>query len=243
LGVFGVAASQQAYPGSSQRVSTGLLLPLLMYRGPVLRADENSLGLRALRTPRLELDIGLSGAFGSHASESVARRGMADIGTLVEFGPRLRLDLGPAPGDGRWRLSLPLRGVFDLSHQLASRGLSFEPELSWRRRSSTGWSTTVHASAVIANERLADVFYEVGPRDVTTARPAYDAKAGLIAWRLSLSTSTHLSPDWRLFGYGRLDSVQGAANRHSPLVDRNSGASVGIGLAWTGLRSQARAAD
>ena len=78
--------------------------------------------------------------------------------------------------------------------------------------------------------------------DATATRAAYEAKAGLIATRLAVNLSKRLSTDWRLFGYARVDSVAGAANRRSPLVDRPTGASTGIGLAWTWLRSEDSAA-
>lgn len=49
--------------------------------------------------------------------------------------------------------------------------------------------------------------------------------------------------NWRAFGFTRVDSVAGAANEASPLVRRTTGATVGLGLAWTWRRSDARAAD
>ena len=52
-----------------------------------------------------------------------------------------------------------------------------------------------------------------------------------------------LSPDWRLFGFARVDTVQGAANRDSPLVRQTTGATVGLGVSYTWLRSSSRAAD
>ena len=59
---------------------------------------------------------------------------LPSLGTLVEVGPRLKVDRGPAPAGGRWRLDLPVRGVFDLSHQLRYRGTVFQPAVSWSRR-------------------------------------------------------------------------------------------------------------
>ena len=38
---------------------------------------------------------------------------MPDLGTLVEFGPRVKWNLGSGPGNGRWRAELAVRGVFD----------------------------------------------------------------------------------------------------------------------------------
>jgi len=77
------------------------------------------------------------------------------------------------------------------------------------------------------------------------ARPAFDAEAGLIAWRPGMTASYRLTRDRRVFGFGRLDSVAGAANADSPLVSRNTGysAGVGVGVQWTGMRSERSAAD
>lgn len=242
-GVVGLLASQPAYPGARQRAGRGLALPYLLYRGPVLRAEQGTVGLRAAKTERFELDVGFAGAFGSSAGDDDARRGMPDIGTLVEFGPRLRWRLGEAPLGGRWTVELPLRGVFDLSHDFRHRGIAFEPALGWRRRGDDGWGLGLTLSAVFGDRRLADTFYGVAPVYATATRPAYTARAGLVNTRLALSLDRRLGADWRVFGFVRLDSVAGAANRDSPLVERRSGAAAGIGLTWTFARSRRAAHD
>jgi hypothetical protein len=219
------------------------VLPYLVYRGPLLRADQGTLGLRAAKTATTELDIGFAGSFGSAASDNRVRRGMPDIGTLEEFGPRLRIDLGAAPGNGRWGAALPLRGVFDLSDSFRYRGLTFEPALSWSRSARGGWRYGLTGSVLLGDERIGDTFYAVDAPFVTAARPAYDARAGLIATRLSFNLAKRLGEDWRAFGYVRVDSVAGAANRTSPLVERREGVSGGIGLAWTWMRSERMAQD
>jgi hypothetical protein len=44
---------------------------------------------------------------------------MPNLGTLIEFGPRLEWKLGQATGGGAWRTEFPLRAVFDLSDDAA----------------------------------------------------------------------------------------------------------------------------
>ena len=124
LGFAGFGVSQQAYPGADQQVGQVLVLPFFVYRGVLLRADRGSVGLRAVKTPNFEIDIGFAGAFGSSSNDIAARRGMPDLGTLIEFGPRLKWHLGAAPGNGRWSFELPARGVFDLSDGFRNRGFS-----------------------------------------------------------------------------------------------------------------------
>ena len=242
VGAFAGAYSQQAYPGADKQVNGAIALPYFIYRGKYFRADRNALGLRALKTPTVEVDIGVSGAFGSSSDDIDARRGMPDLGTLVEFGPRLKWDLGPALG-GRWQAEFPLRGVFDLSDGAANRGVAFEPELQYERAGANGWRYSTGVSAIFANRKLADTFYGVAPRHATPGRPAYTAESGLVAWRLSLSASRQLAPDWRLFAFARLQSVAGAANKASPLVRQTTGTTVGVGVAYTWAQSDRPAVD
>ena len=243
LGVGGFGVSQQAYPGASEQVRRGLVLPFLIYRGEYLRADRDTLGFRAINQPRYEVDIGFAGAFGSRADDSEARRGMPELGTLVEFGPRLKWHLGPVSADGGARAEFALRGVFDLDDKFRNKGVSFEPRLVWERRGAGSWRYGASAGALFGNRKLADTFYGVAPADALPGRPAYTAEGGLIALRLGASASREITPDLRLFLFGRLDSVAGAANRASPLVQKTTGGSVGVGLAYTFARSSRRASD
>lgn len=245
LGVVAAGGRQPAYPGASTDVSRGIVLPYVVYRGPLLRVDRGSAALRAFKTPSFELDVGFSGSIGSSSNDVTVRRGMPDIGTLIEFGPRLNWTLNPdaAPGEGRWRVELPVRGVFDLSDGFAHRGLAVEPSINFARRTSGGLAYNVGLGAVWGNQRLNDTFYGVAPVYATATRPAYAAQSGLIAWRVSTGLTRSLTPDWRVFAFARYDSVSGAANESSPLVQRRGGASVGLGLAYTWMRSERRAVD
>lgn len=243
LGGVALGASQQAYPGSDERVNRALPLPFFIYRGDVLRADGDTAGIRALKTPTLEIDIGFAGSLGAGSASLDARQGMADLGTLVELGPRLKWQLGSLPGGGRLRAEVQLRAVFDLNDSAAHRGLSFEPKLVHELQSENGWRHTLAVGATLADNRLARTFYEVRPAEATALRPAYSASSGLLAWRLSTSLSRRVSRDWSLFGYARIDTVAGAANEASPLVRQTTGATVGLGVAYTWMRSEQRARD
>jgi outer membrane scaffolding protein for murein synthesis (MipA/OmpV family) len=243
IGGVGLAAGQLAYPGSSETVSLALAVPYVIYRGEFFRLDRNSAGFRAIHSPGFELDIGFSGSLGSRASETVARRGMDDLGTLIEFGPRMRWNLSAEKEPGQWRIELPLRGVFDLSNSAAYRGMVLEPELKYSYRAKEGWTWGTSISAIGADQSMQSLFYSVTAAQATANRAAYQAQAGLMALRLSGSWSYPLFPDARLLVFGRIDSVQGAANQASPLVRQNSGASVGAVLGYTWKQSETRASD
>jgi outer membrane protein len=243
LGAFGVGLSQQAYPGSDQMIDRALALPYLIYRGKYLRSDRDNVGVRAVRTESMELDVGFSGAFGSNSNSIEARKGMPDLGTLVEFGPRIKWHLGSAPGNGRWRAELAMRGVFDLTDHLRDKGVSLEPELIYERTSQSGLRYSTSAALVFGDPRLTDTFYGVAPVYATPTRPSYAAQGGLIMSRLSLNMSKAVTPDLRLFGFVRLASVEGAANSASPLVRQNAASTIGVGLTYTIARSSTRASE
>jgi MipA family protein len=243
IGAVGVTAAQSAYPGSSETVRLALAAPFVIYRGEYFRFDRDSAGFRAIHNPDFELDIGFSGSLGSRASDTVAREGMDDLGTLIEFGPRMRWNLSAASAPGQWRIELPLRGVFDISNGAAYRGLVLEPELKYSYRAKEGWTWGTGLSLIGADQSMQSLIYSVNAAQATASRAAYQAQAGLMALRLSGSLSYPLAPDTRLLVFGRVDSVQGAANQASPLVRQNTGASVGAVLAYNWKQSEARAAD
>jgi outer membrane scaffolding protein for murein synthesis (MipA/OmpV family) len=243
LGGVALGVSQSAYPGADQQVNRALALPYFIYRGDVLRADRDTAGIRAMKTESFELDVGFAGAFGAGSETIAARQGMRKLGTLVELGPRLKWDLGAWPGGGRLSAEFPARAVLDLSDKGAHRGWSFEPKLTYSSRSDSGWRYSASVSAIVADTRLAQTFYEVRSAEATAMRPAYKAESGLVSWRLGTAFSRSLTRDLNLFGFARLETVAGAANESSPLVRRSSGATVGLGVAYTWMRSERAAFD
>ena len=196
-----------------------------------------------MKTETFELDVGFAGAFGAGSEIIDARQGMRKLGTLVELGPRLKWNLGAGPAGGRLSAEFPARAVLDLSDKAAHRGWSLEPKLTYSNRTASGWRYSASVSAIVADKRLAQTFYEVRSSEATAARPAYAAESGLVSWRLGTAFSRSLARDWNLFGFARLETVAGAANESSPLVRRSSGATVGMGVAYTWMRSERAAFD
>jgi MipA family protein len=244
VGIFPFGVAQPAYPGAEDRASQVLALPYIIYRGKYLRADRGSIGVRAIKTPRMEADIGFSASLGSSSSDSEARQGMADLGTMVEFGPRLKINLGDiSNGQSDSRILLPLRGVFDITDHFHARGISFEPQWVMDTHLPRNWLISTNLGVLFGDKKLTDTFYGVAPGEATPTRASYTARSGLIALRAGLIASHSFTPDVKLYNYLRLDSVAGAANHDSPLVRRDSGWTVGIAIAWTLARSERNAND
>ena len=239
IGIAGL--SQPAYPGASGSIKRAIPLPLVIYRGPWLRADREGIDLRALKSENIEVDLGFGARLGARQSEVPQREGMHKLGTTLEVGPRLRWTLMKS-ADGRLRLDVPLRGVFDASDSMRNVGLAFEPTLRQDFRFA-GWDASVGVGALVGDRKLGAYYYGVRPSEVTADRPAFEARSGLHAWRFNAGVGKALTPELRLFSFVRLDDLQGAANRASPLVQRRDGWTVGFALAWTPWRSSRSAAE
>ena len=245
VGAFGLTAP--AYPGADDRNNRVLPVPYLLYRGEVLRADQSGIGARLFRSDRIEFDVGLAGALPSDSDDVEIREGMPDLGALFEFGPRLKIRLADVDQGsqmrGRLRAELPLRAVIEARGGLRRQGWTFEPKLAYETRGARGlWSVEGNVSVVFGDKRINRYFYEVQPQYANASRAAYGADAGLMLTRVGLFATRQLNPDVRLFGFVRYESYAGSANRDSPLHLKNSGASAGIGFAWTLARSSRRAA-
>lgn len=239
-GAFIGALSTPAYPASDQRSQRALVLPFLVYRGEILRADHNGLGARMVHTDAFEFDIGFSASLPASSSEVILRQGMPDLGTLIEFGPRVKMKLAePTPGQ-RTTFELPLRTVLEINGGVREVGYALEPKLAYEWRQAGDWRLKSAFSLVVGDQRLNQYFYGVSTAYATATRPAYEAQAGLISSRLTLDGSKRLGPDVNFFAYARYDMHDGAANRSSPLFAQNQGTTVGVGLTWTLARSETR---
>lgn len=242
VGMLGGAASTPAYPGSSDRSTRGLLLPFLIYRGEIFRADQSGIGARLARSERVELDVGLAASLPARSDDVGARASMRDLGTLLEFGPRLKVRLADPTPHSRLRLDIPLRAVIEARGGVRGQGYTFEPKIVYEMRGpQEAWTFNSHIGMVIGDRKVNRYFYEVQPEFATASRPAFQADSGLMLVRVGASGSRLVNPDLRVFGFVRYESYAGAANKESPLMKRNTGASAGIGFAWTIKRSASKA--
>jgi outer membrane scaffolding protein for murein synthesis (MipA/OmpV family) len=244
VGGFAGTLSSPAYPASTERMGRTLVLPYFIYRGERFSVDRDGIEARLRLAPNYELDLGVSGSFPATSNDIAARQGMPDLGTLLEFGPRLKVKL-PSPGPGlRLGLDLPLREVFEVSGGTRGQGLVFEPTLVLDMANvGGGWSLSAKAGLTWGDQQINQYFYGVSPAYATATRPVFDAQSGLMSARASLGTSKSLSPDVRVFGYARMDYYGLSANTASPLHLQNSSPSLGLGLTWTLGRSEARVGE
>jgi MipA family protein len=235
------------YPAAGQSHFQWAALPLLVYRGEILRAgDKGLIRGRLIHTDRVEFDISLSGSFPTDADNNTARNGMADLDWLGEVGPRLQITLARAARAAKIDLELPVRAVLstDFSN-FDHQGFIFAPELAYQNDDflGKGIELKLGISADFASEGLSDYFYEVPNNFVTGSRSAYNAKAGYMGTRLQLSAFKPLTERWRVFAGINGEFHHGAANKSSPLFLNTSNIGVGAGVIWSFWQSDERVTD
>jgi outer membrane scaffolding protein for murein synthesis (MipA/OmpV family) len=238
-GIGAAGFSTPAYPGADDRSNRGLVLPFFLYRGKVIRADQNGVGARLINNDKVEFDIGFAGALPAHSDDVDARRGMPDLGTLLEFGPRVKYKFADLGENGRLRFDLPLRAVIEARGGVRRQGWTTEPRLVWEKREEGGrWTLEAQLGAVFGDRRINRYFYEVAPQYATAERPAYRADAGLMLVRTGVGGTWRVNRDLRVFSFLRYEMYSGAANNDSPLMRKSTGVSAYVGLAWTFARSK-----
>ena len=230
------------YPGADQSHLRGIVVPVLFYRGPILRVDQSGIRGRFLDTPDLELELTATAAFDARNND--ARAGLPELDYLFGVGPQLIYKGLHAFGAPTLHLKLRALMSTDL-HRIDERGFSIDPELRWHFRPLAGAPDvlTVSLEATFASRGLTRYFYAVEPGQATATRPAYAARAGYLGSEATLTWSRQLSPSLRWFVSARGQSFHGAANADSPLLRSRFNLGAGAGLVWTPWRSAASVAD
>ncbi len=234
LAVVGVRGPD--YPAAGSTHNRAAVVPIVIYRGERLRVDDEGVRGRLLNTGEFELDISAAAAF--NARDSPARAGMPGLDYTFELGPQAiyRRNLG---GGQQLSAHLQLRGVFSTDWgSIEGRGYVVQPELRWRQR---GWplagsQVQLSAQATWASEELQRYFYQVDPAYATSTRATYDARAGYFGAALRASWSQRLSPSMAVSLGLTLNDHHGAANRDSPLFQRERDVQALVAFVWTPWR-------
>lgn len=241
-GLAGGVGHVPDYPGADRSRTRGIVLPMLIYRGPVLRVDEGGIRGRLFDTPDWEFDLSATAAF--NAKDNARREGMPALDYLFGVGPQwiykgwqLRRS-GPT-------LHLKLRALMSTDlKRIDSRGVSLDPELRWRFDAVAGARSalTLSLQPTWASRPLHRYFYQVDPAAATAARPAYVARAGYLGTEAAATLSQRPAQGLTWFVTARVMSLHGAANAASPLLRERGNVSVGAGIVWTPWRSHRPAA-
>ena len=243
VGVVAGAGWVSDYPGASQSHTRGLVVPALVYRGPLLRIDKDGIRSRLFNSPDVELDVTASAAFDAHDND--ARRDMPGLDYLFGIGPQLIYKGLRGPGGPT--LHLKARALFSTDlHSVDSRGYSLGPEVRWRfmpELAGAPLTVTLAVQPTWASRSLHRYFYEVEPGFATPTRPAYRAHGGYLGTKVNATVSRRVDTRLQWLAGVRSMALQRTANAGSPLLRRNASVSIGAGVVWTPWPSNASASD
>lgn len=244
IGVLGGGGWLPDYPASSENHTRALGLPYAVYRGEIFRVGDGGAARGVVfQDRRLELDIGIDGAFPVDSDDNEAREGMDNLDFLLELGPKLRYRLLPEPDGHELDLSLAVRGVVstDFSNW-RYQGVTVTPAVTYRHR--PAWLKQVRLvgsiNPLFGYGGLNDYFYRVSPGDAREGREAFEADDGYIGTELSLGLSWAPLDRIRVFGGVQVGYWGGAENEDSPLHEEDLTVSVGGGIRWSIFQSERR---
>lgn len=223
------------YPAADEYSRKTVLLPLIIYKGDILKSDQEE-GTRAelFKSQEIEINLSFGARFSSDSENNKARIGMPNLNYILETGPSLNYKLWRLPKVASLTLQIPLRLTFETDFRKTDfLGLVFEPELKFQKINFLVPNLTASTSVAVEffNERVANYYYQVANRYVTADRPAYEAKAGLASMSIGQSF---------LYEYNRFNFIFGAnhsyfgksENTASPLYKSDTNTSIFVALAW-----------
>ena len=232
LGIGLGALSLPHYRGSSQRSDYNSFIPYLRYNGDHLKIDREGGRYNFYDDSSIRIDLSMAFSLAVDSSDNIARKGMSDLGHIIEFGPRVQFKLYQSQDNNiRIRFALPLRTAYatDFNHT-ENIGWVFSPYLQFRYFK-TGWESAFSIGPVWSTEQYHDYFYEVTPQHSTVTRASYNAKAGYSGSRLTVTVSKRF--DKVFFGlFAKYDNLNDAVFIDSPLIKQNDSFILGVALSW-----------
>jgi outer membrane scaffolding protein for murein synthesis (MipA/OmpV family) len=228
------------YRGSDQSRDWVVPVPLVVYRGDILKADREGARAVLFDTERVDFDVSVAATAPTRSSENDVRQGMPDLEATVELGPNLNVTLARG---AEWKLQLraPVRAALTLQADpkwigwLASPNLNLDTKIG-------GWNAGLLAGPLFGSRGFNGYFYDVDPAFATPARPSYEAPGGFGGWRLIASTSRRLGALW-MGGFITADTVSGAVYDNSPLVRKHGTLAFGFAVSWVFATSSERVPD
>ncbi|AZZ37178.1 hypothetical protein CIK05_10390 [Bdellovibrio sp. qaytius] len=235
LGVGYAYGSVADYPASNEYSNKFLTIPLIIYRGDVLKSDQDE-GTRAelFKSTELEINLSFGARFNSDSDNNKTRAGMPNLNYMLETGPSLNYKLWRNPKVSLLTLQIPLRLTFETDFRKTDfLGFVFEPELRFQKLNFLVPNLTATTSVAVElfSERVANYYYQVENIYATNERQAYDARGGLSS--VSIGQSFLYEYKAYNFIFGASHSYYGdSANRASPLYKSDTNTSIFAAVAW-----------
>jgi outer membrane protein len=226
LGVGGL--HQSYYTGTEQTRSYAFPIVLPVYRGDFLKSDDKGIRAQLFENDRLKLDLSLDFSFAVDSDDIDLRRGMDDIGSLIEIGPALEVKLFESKSN-KWLLKFPMRSVKEIDDdQFGSAGYNFSPAISLEKKYLGGsWVLGASWAFQFGDQKYNSIYYSVASEFATVNRSVYEASSGYAGSRFQLALTSKSSKNLLVF-FLRYDSIHGAVFDDSPLVETDTNTTLGF---------------
>lgn len=246
LGLLGAGGTIADYPASDQTRTRSLVLPYFIYRGDLLKSDQQQgTRLSLLSAEKIDVDFSFGGSFQTDTDKNDARRGMPKLDWTIEFGPRLLYYFYKNPELAQVRMGFPLRSAFATDFQrIRSVGYTVSPtfQIDFYDVLVPNLNFYFIANYDWLDEGLADYFYQVDPQYQTAERSAYDARSGGLGYDLSISTKYQVDQMMMLFAT-RYSNYVDSSNRASFLHKKDDNWTYFLALGWVFYKSDKAATD
>ncbi len=229
------------YRGSDENRLYRLPYPYVVYRGDILKVEEQNISGQIFKTDRILLNFSVYGSVPVRSSNNSARSGMQDLDPTFELGPAFTIKLRESKED-KYKLELyfPVRAFFSTNFSSVSHeGWIFSPRINFIKDdliSDTGLNLGISAGPMFADSGYHDYFYTVEPAYATAERPAYSAGGGYSGSTFTVGLDKSYK-QFVLFAFVSADFLQGASFENSPLMKRETSFMSGVSVSWIFLKS------
>ena len=224
------AVHQSSYTGTKQSRVIVLPIPVPVYRGEILKSDDDGVRAQLFKNERAKLDLSMDFNAQLDSDDIDLRKGMDDIGNIVQIGPSIDVILTKTD-KSKLSLNLPFRAALEIGENgLDNRGFNFSPHITYNRNlafADRSWVAGVSIGPQFGDADYHDIYYGVGIDDATQHRSAYNADGGYSGSRLQLTMKSNNSKRL-LLGFLRYENINGATFDNSPLVETNHNLVIGF---------------
>ncbi|MBN1363467.1 MAG: MipA/OmpV family protein [Syntrophaceae bacterium] len=224
------------YRGSNESRFYVLPYPYLVYRGDILKVDEQRISGRIFKTDRILLDFSGYGSVPVKSSDNKAREGMPDLDPTFELGPALKIKLWEQKENKtKLDVTLPVRAFFSTDFSsVRHEGWVFSPRINFVKDNlipDIGLNLGLSAGPMFADSGYHDYYYTVEHRYANKERHEYSAGGGYSGSTLTVG----LSKSYKQFIFSAFvsaDFLQRASFEDSPLVKREISMMSGCSVSW-----------
>lgn len=231
LGVGAVTGPD--YRGSTETRTYVAPIPYVVYRGKFIQSDRDGVRGQFKHTDNYEFTLSLSANVTPESHKNSLRNtlDLPELGSTLELGPALNINLTGANLREGWVLSIPVRGVFAIGGDDTGHiGYVFQPQLMYRQHWQD-FNLTYRSSLSYASADYHDYYYSINADNANQEFTAYQAKAGYSGWANQIAIGRQFG-DWNTGLFIRHDYLGKTEFLDSPLIQTRSAVRGGLAIIW-----------